>query len=181
MTISDWAVAGVDAAIASLFANSGAAKLVVPGTLHRAVSELAPLANGRLTPVAVRGVAVTELSLAAAILVPAARTGAAVAVVVFGGVFAAFGALGLVRRSALPCGCLGGPNQHPLGSVNITLGLALAAAGFIEIVVAGRPAAASTVLLASIGSLSLCLWLHRPLIGSLLVPARPIRSGGGMR
>jgi hypothetical protein len=40
------------------------------------------------------------------------------------------------------------------------------------------PGAAAAVLVASIGTLVLCLWLHRRLVLELLMPARLVRSGG---
>jgi hypothetical protein len=40
------------------------------------------------------------------------------------------------------------------------------------------PGAAAAVLVASFGSVVLCLWLHRRLVLELLMPARLVRSGG---
>ena len=50
---------------------------------------------------------------------------AAIALVAFGGLIAAVGLLGLLRRTTAPCGCFGGSTSRPLGLVNVAFGAAM--------------------------------------------------------
>jgi hypothetical protein len=172
--VSGWALAVSDGGIAAVLLNAGVAKMVAPGALQRALTELVPLPGGSQAGVLVRGIAAAELLLAAAFLVPAAHLEAAVALVAFGGLIAAVGLLGLLRRTTAPCGCFGGSTSRPLGLGNVAFGAVMIVLG-ITGVAAG---AAAAVLVASIGSVVLCLWLHRRLVLELLMPARLVRSGG---
>jgi hypothetical protein len=165
--VSGWALAVSDGGIAAVLLNAGGAKMVAPGALQRALTELVPLPGGSQAGVLVRGIAAAELLLAAAFLVPAAHLVAAIALVAFGGLIAAVGLLGLLRRTTAPCGCFGGSTSRPLGLVNVAFGAVMIV-----------PGAAAAVLVASIGTVVLCLWLHRRLVLELLMPARLVRSGG---
>ena len=177
MTANAWVFVVVNAGVAAVLLNAGIAKLVAPDPLRLAVSDLAPALHGRVTRVAVRGFAAAELLVAAGLLAPLTRGTAAVALVGLGTCFAGFGVLGFLRRSSIPCGCLGGSGQRPLGWVNIGLGAALAIAGLLDVASASPPGTRSVtgvsaaVLLTSIGVVGLCLWLHRSLIMELLGPA----------
>jgi uncharacterized membrane protein len=171
MVMNGWFLSAASAAAAALLVNAGVAKLVAPGALARALAEAMPRAAGEPTAIAVRIFALAELLVGLALLVPAARRGAAVAVVAMGGLFAAFGMIGIARRSTIPCGCLGGTARHPLGVFNIAFGLALLLIGAIQLVSAwpSRPGTSAAILLAAIGILCLCLWLHRRLIAELVL------------
>jgi uncharacterized membrane protein len=164
-------LSAASAAAATLLVNAGAAKLVAPGTLTRALAEAIPRSAGEPAEIAVRIFALAELVVASALLIPATRRGAAVAVVAMGGLFAAFGMIGIARRSTIPCGCLGGTARHPLGVFNIAFGLALMLIGAIQLASAwpSQPGTTAAILLAAIGVLSLCLWLHRRLIAELVI------------
>ncbi|MES9542606.1 MauE/DoxX family redox-associated membrane protein [Actinomadura sp. NPDC000600] len=167
MAPDEWALTAADAAAAAVLLNSGLAKLVVPGPLRRALAELAPAAD---RPAAVRGLAAVEIAAAVALIVGPLRVPAAVLASLLGLLFAAFGVLGRTRRSTAPCGCFGASADRPLGWSNVAVGLLLAAV---------LPLAATTatpadhtegaVLLASTGSLALCLSAHRELIRQRLL------------
>jgi hypothetical protein len=181
--VSGWALAVSDGGIAAVLLNAGGAKMVAPGALQRALTELVPLPGGSQAGVLVRGIAAAELLLAAAFLVPAAHLVAAIALVAFGGLIAAVGLLGLLRRTTAPCGCFGGSTSRPLGLVNVAFGAVMIVLGIIGMAAGPSaaspgPGAAAAVLVASIGSVVLCLWLHRRLVLELLMPARLVRSGG---
>lgn len=184
MPVQSWSLTGVDAAGAALLANAGIAKLVVPDPARRALSELLPPLDGRLSRSVIRGFAGVELAVAAALLIPALRRPAGALTVALGAVFALLGTAGLLRRSSTPCGCLGGSSQSPLGLVNVSLGGVLGLAGVLNVLRAtpppGRDDAAASLLLAAIGSLALCLWLHRRLIAQLLVAPRAARAAAAV-
>ena len=120
--VSGWVFAVSDGGIAAVLLNAGGAKLVAPGALQRALTELVPLPGGRQAGGLVRGIAAAELLLAAAFLVPAAHLVAAIALAAFGGLIVAAGLLGLLRRTTAPCGCFGGSTSRPLGLVNVAFG-----------------------------------------------------------
>jgi hypothetical protein len=181
--VSGWVFAVSDGGIAAVLLNAGGAKLVAPGALQRALAELVPLPGGSQAGVLVRGIAAAELLLAAAFLVPAAHLVAAIALVAFGGLIAAVGLLGLLRRTTAPCGCFGGSTSRPLGLVNVAFGAVMIVLGITGMAAGPSaaspgPGAAAAVLVASIGTVVLCLWLHRRLVLELLMPARLVRSGG---
>jgi hypothetical protein len=175
--MNGWILAIAAAAATTLLINAGIAKLVAPDTLVQALTEAMPLrgrrpgeSSTRRLAALVRMFALAELLVATALLIPAARRGTAFAVLAMGALFLAFGVVGIVRRSTLPCGCLGGTTRHALGVFNIAFGLVLMLIGAIELASAlpSRPGSAGAVLLAAIGTLSLCLWLHRPVITELV-------------
>ena len=80
-----------------------------------------------------------------------------------------------------PCGCFGSSSRHPLGWTNIGLGLVLALVGPVNLLAddAGPAITYSTgaILLASTGSIVLCLWVHRRLTRQLLVRRRAATTG----
>jgi hypothetical protein len=87
---------------------------------------------------------------------------AAFATAVLGGAFAALGAAGMLRRSVKPCGCFGMASDQRLGASNIVVGLALVLlAPLNAVATAGDGYEQAMVLLASLGAMLLCLWLHR--------------------
>jgi len=181
--VSGWALAVSDGGIAAVLLNAGVAKMVAPGALQRALTELVPLPGGSHARVLVRGIAAAELLLAAAFLIPAAHLEAAIALVAFGGLITAAGLLGLLRRTTAPCGCFGGSTSRPLGLGNVVFGAVMIILGGTGMAAepsaaSPGPGAAAAVLVASIGSVVLCLWLHRRLVLELLMPARLVRSGG---
>jgi hypothetical protein len=171
---SNWALAVLNALAAGLLINAGVAKMVVPGPLLRASAEVLaalPTAGGLL----VRGFGGAEVAVAVALLAWPARASAAVATAVLGACFASAGIGGVLRKSSVPCGCFGGVSRQPLGWANVALGIALIAVWPTN-ALAGRvpPAGYSlrTVLLTSIVSTVLCLWLNRRLITPLLSAIR---------
>jgi hypothetical protein len=149
---------------------AGATKLAVPQPVRRAVREL----SGDIPVSAVRAFAVAEMLVAFGLVLPAMRVFAGMGLGVLGAVFVASGVAGRVRRSAVPCGCLGS-GQHALGLRNVVAGaLFLGAAGLNTVAgsTGGDPWTAAP-LIAAVLTLLLCLWINRALMWRLLRP-RPV-------
>jgi uncharacterized membrane protein len=175
MNGSAWIALTTDALAASVLVNAGLGKLVSPAALRGALHELAPAAPP-LTDGAVRVLAVVEVAAGSGLLAPATRIAAGLVVAALGLGFAVVGTAGWLRGSTMPCGCVGGRGDRPLGVTNVAVGLALVAVLPLSLV-AGVPPDASQLVLAatSLGSLLLCLWLNRRLAQSLLRPT--VREG----
>ena len=172
-----WLTLGVNALAASVFLNAGLGKLVAPERTVRALGELRIVTH----PAVVRGFAAAEVAVAFALTV--SRVPAAIMAGLFGLCFAGLGVLGLRRRGAAPCGCLGGSSRLPLGWANVGIGLALVAVYPIN-AVAGEPSAyvLGAVLCTAVGASALCLWLNREVTrasGIWLRFAGALRGDGG--
>ncbi|HEX6470329.1 MAG TPA: MauE/DoxX family redox-associated membrane protein, partial [Streptosporangiaceae bacterium] len=122
-----------------------------------------------------RAAAAAEIVVAAALPVPSLRVPAAAAAALLGLSFMALGLLGAARHSEAPCGCFGSSGKRPLGWVNVLLGLAIVlvlpanAAGS-----AGERYPEAVLLLTSILSIALCIYMRRELVVQLLVPKRGV-------
>jgi hypothetical protein len=171
-----------NAVAVAILANAGVAKLVSPMPFRRALGEVAPRIGNQVGRATVRLVASVELIAALGLLAFAARSWAAMVVAALGSCFAVLGTIGWLRRSSVPCGCLGVENERPLGPTNVALGAAL-----ISLVPLNGYASVDAhytiwaTLLASIGSVVLCLWLKRRLVAGLLVPKRAVAGGSEVR
>ena len=174
-----WAPAAFDAVASALLINAGVAKLVAPGPLERAVAEVLAAARGIIGKPVVRGLGVVELTVAVALLVRSARPAAAIACSLLGCCFVSVGILGVLRRSGVPCGCFGGASQQPLGWANVGLGALLALVWPVNALIGPVTVQAYTtaaVLLASIGSAIVCLWLNRRLLVPLFSARRAVQA-----
>lgn len=185
MTLADWLVAAVTAAAAALLINAGATKVAGPDPLRLAVAELFPARGQQVTVTLVRAFGVVETLVAVGLLITPTRLASAVAGAALGGCFLAFGALGLARRSTLPCGCFGAASRRPPGWINIALGAAMLIPWTAVAVAGPVPAAdhtaysAAAPLLASISAVLLCLAQNRRLIKLLRRGVGPALSEVG--
>jgi len=188
MNAAEWLLIVANASAASLLLNSGIAKAVSPAALRRALTEMGPAFESVAAPAVLRGFAAVEIVVAITILVEPARMAGAAAASLLGVGFAAFGVLGLVRGGGSPCGCFGASGQQPLGWPNVALGAMLAAAYPVNAGSGGVPESAAdhttgAVLLASVGSLLLCVYTNRRLVRRHLAIGRRAsgaRSSVGM-
>ncbi len=166
------ALLAVNALAAATLLVAAAAKLAVPQPLVRALRELTP----RPVPVVgIRAFAVLEAAVAVAVLLPATRAVGGAGLGGLGAVFVAAGVAGQLRRSSVPCGCLGGGN-HALGLRNVGVGAAfLGVAGLNLTTVAADPQLwRAAPLVAAAATVLLCLWTHRLLIRRLVLRKRSV-------
>lgn len=162
-----WVLAALNAVGSALLINAGVTKLVAPGPLERAVTEVLAVPRGAIGKPAVRGLGVVEVIVAVALLILSARLAAAIACSLLGCCFVSVGIVGVLRRSSVPCGCFGGASKQPLGWANVGLGAVLAVIWPVNALLGPVTVQAYTtaaVLLASIGSAIVCLWLNRRLL-----------------
>ncbi|MBF9132829.1 hypothetical protein I0C86_28300 [Plantactinospora sp. S1510] len=154
---------------------AGVTKTVVPQPVRSAVEELLHGSAHTVSASAVRVFGAVEIAVGLGLLIPAARAAVGVAVIGLGAVFALAGAAGWRRRSALPCGCLGG-GPYPLGARNVLVGAAFVALGVLDIAAVPTAPASGTraPAITAAAMVLFCLWLHRRLAWRLLRPsARP--------
>ena len=174
-----WLLAAFDAVVSALLINAGVAKLVAPGPLGRAATEVLAVPRRVIGPPVVRGLGVVEVIVAVALLVLPARLAAAIACSLLGCCFVAVGIVGVLRRSSVPCGCFGGASQQPLGWANIGLGAVLAVVWPVNALagpVTAHGYTTAAVLLASIGSAIVCWWLNRRLLVPLFSARRAVQA-----
>ena len=126
MGVDGLLLVSVNALFAAVLLVAGVTKTVVPQPVRRAVEELLHGSAHTVSTGAVRAFGAVEIAVGLGLLIPAARVAAGVAVIGLGTVFALAGAAGRWRRSALPCGCLGG-GPYPLGARNVLVGAAFVA------------------------------------------------------
>jgi hypothetical protein len=159
----------LNSGVAAVLLQAGLFKVAVPAPLRRALVELAPGYSGTIGDGLVRVVAGVEVLVGVALLAPVTRVSGAIAAAVLGVVFAALGVVGLVRRSAAPCGCLGATGSWSLGLVNVAVGLVLIVFGVLGAAVtfADGPYRLGPVLTAAF-LLLLCVWMNRGLVLHLL-------------
>lgn len=175
---STWTLAVFDASGAAILINASVMKMVSPAPLLRASAEVFPVPRWLGKPL-VRGFGGIELAIAVALLVQPARLAAAVATTILGVCFATAGLAGVRRGSRVPCGCFGGSSGQPLGWANVSLGAALAVVWPVNLLAGHRPTpgySAAAVLLATIATTIVCLWLNRRLI-TRIRPASRARFG----
>jgi uncharacterized membrane protein YphA (DoxX/SURF4 family) len=159
--------------IAALLINAGIAKMVSPGRFRQALRELVPGVGYRVGVDLPRIVAGVEVVAAVGLLVSVSRPWAAVVVATLGAGFILLGTAGWMRRSAAPCGCFGLDTDKPLGLINVAFGIALISLGSMGgLIEVDEQYSARALVLTSIGSVALCLWLKRRLVVRLLIPSR---------
>lgn len=204
MTNIEWWIVAGNGLAAAVLINAGLAKLAFPRPLSRALSEVLPVRRSAATaqtttvpastapaaattiliPTAIpRGFALLEVTAGVALLIPGTRLIAAGAATVLGVLFAGLGTLGWLRRSTVPCGCLGTHGDRPLGGRNVLIGLALAAVFPFNRLAAPEGEgsgdyASWAPLTASLLMLVLCLWAYRELAWRLLARTGAARSHG---
>jgi hypothetical protein len=174
VSLDELTLLAVNSLAAATLLVAAAAKFAVPRPLRRALHELSPR---RAVPVAaVRAVAVAEFAVALALLLPWATVAAGAGLGALGTAFMAAGIAGHLRRSSVPCGCLGG-GSHALGLRNVVAGAVfLGVAGLnVTAVASDHGPWTAAPLLAAAATILLCLYTHRVLMWRLL-RARPISS-----
>ncbi|MGX7675292.1 MauE/DoxX family redox-associated membrane protein [Plantactinospora sp. DSM 117369] len=162
----------LNALLVAVLLVAGVTKTVVPQPVRRAVEELFDGSANTVSTAAVRVFGVAEVLIGLGLLIPAARAATGFAVVGLGVLFALAGAAGRWRRSALPCGCLGG-GPYPLGARNVLVGAAFVALGVLDVVAvpSGPAPEARAPAITAAATVLLCLWLHRRLAWRLLRPS----------
>jgi len=119
------------AAFALLFASAAAQKLFAPGRFRDAVREYRLVPDAAVTAVSAALVA-GEVGVAAAIVVPALRAPALVAVATLLALYAAAIGANLVRGRAIDCGC-GGPAARPISAWLVVRNAALATVALVAL------------------------------------------------
>jgi hypothetical protein len=172
MTTQDWALAGVNAAMCTLLLRASAAKLVSPAAAAGALREVL---SGGSTGL-VRVVAAVEAAIGLAVAIPVLRQPDQVLVGMLGCSFFVLGAVGKLRGSRQPCGCLGTGSTRPLGTGNMLWGLALLVVAFLNIVADdvddAEAAAAGTAFAAVIMSVGWLFWTHQRQVRVVVANAR---------
>lgn len=171
-----WVVLALDVVAASMLISAGLVKLVSPGQLAAALTELRRGARQEVGHATVRAAAGLEIVIGCGLLAPALRVTAAAGAAVAGLCFAALGVAGRLGRSTEPCGCAGGYGGRPLGLANVALGLTLIAVLPANLLVAphverslGNHGTVGTAVL----MLLLTVWTNRELaLGLIRSPAR---------
>lgn len=170
MPIEGVSAIAMNAMVATLLINSGAAKLVSPGGLRAAVRELFPLFGGAVTNSLVRAAAILEIVVAAGLLVEPSRLPAAVLLAPLAITFTVLGGAGAIRGSTTACGCFGTNSDRPLGLGNLLIGLALLPVVVLNLAGSAVAAGYTPIALAvtAAGSLLMGMWLNRGLAADLL-------------
>ena len=172
--------------VASLLINAGLVKLTSPDALLRALQELFPAAS-TIKAWVVRPVAAVELTAGLGLIALATVRAAGVIAAILGVCFALLGVGGWLARSKVPCGCIGGYSDKPLGVTNVVVGLFLAFVLPLNSFITLGPTQISdyspwALVGTSVGSLLICAWMNRRLSWSLLRPAgAPASEDGASR
>jgi hypothetical protein len=177
---SSLALIAVNTVVASALLAAGIGKLVGPRQL---VAALAEVVDGVRPDVAtVRAIAVFEVAVATALLVPAARTVGAVGLAALALGFLLVGVLGMRKGSTRPCGCMGDPQGEPFGPRSAGMAVAFAAVSVCNLMVS-VPArqrgdySAAALSATACGAVALCVWRSRRRIRSVLGPSRSTVAG----
>jgi hypothetical protein len=176
-------VVAYNSIVASLLINAGLAKLTSPNALLRALQELFPAAS--ITKAwAVRPFAVVELTAGLGLIALATVRAASLIAATLGVCFALLGAGGWLARSKVPCGCIGGYSDKPLGVTNVVVGLFLAFVLPLNTLIRLGPTQISdysqwALVVTSVSCLLICAWMNRRLSWSLLRPAGAPASADG--
>ncbi len=170
-----WVTVAYSALASSILINAGLVKLTSPAGLVRALREVFPAAP-TVTPGAVRLYAVVEVGAGVGLLTLPTYRLASLLVAMLGVCFAILGVAGRLAGSTVPCGCIGGHSDRPLGVANAVMGVALVGVLPLSLLVSLPPTQGSdyssgALVATSLGSLLLSLWTSRRLALSLLRPA----------
>jgi hypothetical protein len=172
----DLAFFAVNSLSSATLLTAAAAKFAVPQPLRRALHELLP-ARGPAPVGVVRALAAAEVLVSLALLLPAARAAAGFGLGALSVLFIVAGLAGHLRRSAVPCGCLGS-GSHALGLRNALVGVALLGVTGLNLLAAPSSDPGpwkAAPLTATAVTLVFCLWIHRRLAWRLL-RARPVAA-----
>src|SRR5262245_9365465 len=132
MAVAGWVLVCSNSALSTLLLRASAEKIVNPGVTAAAVREVVPGARSDFIGL-VRLTAVLEAFVALAVAIPPLRLPDQVLVGMLGCAFLVLGAVGKVRGSSQPCGCLGARSTRPFGTTNIVMGLALLAVALLNV------------------------------------------------
>jgi hypothetical protein len=161
---ADWILVCSNAALSTLLLRASAEKFVNPAVSAAALRELVRRARPGPTGL-VRLAAALEALVALAIAIPVLRLPDQVLVGALGCAFLVLGAVGKVRGSSQPCGCLGAGSARPFGTTNMLMGAALLAVTLVNLegpqIGDADTVAAGTALLAVIMSVGWLLWTDR--------------------
>jgi uncharacterized membrane protein len=176
VSVIDLAFVAVNSLASATLLTAAAAKFAVPQPLRRALHELVP-DRGSIPVGVVKILAAAETLISLALLIPATRAVAGVGLGALGLLFAAAGLAGYIRRSAVPCGCLG-TGSRALGLRNALVGLVLLGVAGLNVV--GAPSSdpglwRAAPLISAAATLVFCLWTHRRLAWRLL-RTRPVAA-----
>lgn len=181
MTVGSWIVLLINAAAATTLIVAAIAKLVSPTGMRVAVGELLRSPRWFPTNRGVRVFAACELIVAGLLCATATRVVGGCLAACLGALFAAAGAMGIVRGATASCGCLGSYENKPLGVRNIVIGVAMVAVAPVNILVSVGSAETSEyahgmLLISALLTLALCLWVNRVTIVPLV---RTLQRQGG--
>lgn len=161
--------------VASLLINAGLAKLASPGALLSALQELFAGAS-TIQASTVRVLAGFEVLAGVGLVLFPAVIIPSLVVAALGLSFAVLGTFGWLTGSKVPCGCVAGNDDRPLGMTNIAVGLLLAGVLPLNLLIPVGPTQFSgysewVLVSTSLGSLLMCLGMNGRLALSLLRPA----------
>lgn len=134
-------------------------KLVSPKVSAKAFHELREQWVETKLVRAIRIVAGIELLAVFAIVHPATQPSGFIASSVLGFAFIVLGVAGRLRGSTVACGCFGATSSHPLGMVNVYLGLIVVATSVVNLALLADPLFYSRATAASMISIATTAWL----------------------
>jgi hypothetical protein len=177
MTEGSWIVLLINAAAAATLTVAAIAKIISPTAMRIAVSELLRSPRWLRADLGVRAFATCELIVAGLLFASATRVVGGYLTACLGALFAAAGAMGIIRGGTASCGCLGSYENKPLGARNIVIGAAMVAVAPINILVSAGSVGTSEyargmLLISASLTLALCLWVNRVVIMPLVKTLR---------
>jgi len=179
MSTRDLLVAAINGAAATVLIDAGVLKLVAPGPLQRALDELLQGAADVPQQV-VRLMAVVEVTAAVLLLALPTRTLGLSIVALSGLAFVILGLAGRLRRSLLPCGCMGSRSGQPLGAANVVVGGLLVGVVLVNAWLArwGLAAGYSYLVMPTVAVLviGMSIWHNRrnsPIVGRMVALLMP--------
>lgn len=173
MTDGSWVVLLINAAAAATLIVAAIAKIVSPAGMRIAVSELLRSPRWLNADLGVRAFAACELIVAGLLFATTTRVVGGCLAACLGALFAAAGAMGIIRGGTASCGCLGSYENKPLGARNIVIGAAMIVLAPVNILVSAGSYGASEyargmLLAGALLTLVLCLWVNRVVIVPLV-------------
>jgi len=165
VTAEGSAVVTVNCLVAAVLINAALVKLASPDRLLRALRELIA-SDSVLGPSAVRLAAVVELTAGLGLMSTATIKAASLVAATLGIGFGILGLAGWLTRSKVPCGCIGGHSDRPLGKTNVSIGLLIALVLPVNTLIKLEPATSVaysqwTLGATALASLAICAWLNR--------------------
>ncbi|TAN32068.1 hypothetical protein EPN29_10110 [bacterium] len=164
------ATAAINCVAAALLISAGVSKLARPDPFRHALEEVVGRTGRLVSRTWIRLIAVFEIVAGVSLTTAPSRVPGAVAAGCLGICFVVLGVAGSIRGSRLPCGCFGATNgRRPFGWVNVVSGaffILLLLTNLLQSVVVQT---VPSLYLVSIAIVGWTFWVHRGLVGGVLV------------